>query len=722
MSSQAQRETINIDQLEEIISDFSKNVGKIEKLKEIFAIARLRYDHLLNEVSKKYTVADLKKRMYSRPGEKKAWYVENYLEGVFRGFWLSNKPLTIHYGSVFSMSAQDYQKIWLDTLAEKVNNQTQEDWKEYVRQKEEKRAFQKKCLTNPETKEEFNWLLSNYKPIILDKIPGAKDRYEAMVAEKTIKKKKEEVERIKDVKSVELSGVAMEIVEGYHAKKNIPLWVVVLSDRVDKETFQELKDKASSFGGYYSRYNKNGAIPGFQFATPEDAESFCGLQDGDVVSKKGEEKAEQKKDNVANRFFEMAERMEEAGKEKLFANRKVNTARRARIAAGVEADAEADIYFAKVIRNIGQALEDRELKFLQFIESRSQLEELDSILASARWKRVRAENVKYLSEEYYRIFEKDIEYIEYPYPSIHKEFLRRIVQPLLSKKGQKMRARRLYNMSFCAGWSVKFKDEYNRSDLKAITRHLEKYDKERVNRQLISFNRIQKMGLTNLATLKMALREFNELSKVDALSPEERTQKDIERIERKFIGKKISGFFPTPAPLGNRLVSLADIEDTDLILEPSAGLGHLADAISNRNPEQQIHVCEIDTEMQDVLELKGYEVVASDFLRYADQCILDYDKIIMNPPFENLADIDHVKAAYKLLAQKGRLVAIMAANKAQNMLGIESKPSRTKVLEFNNWLEEVGAYVEICPDGAFKSAFRPTGVNTIIVAIDKIVS
>ena len=37
-----------------------------------------------------------------------------------------------------------------------------------------------------------------------------------------------------------------------------------------------------------------------------------------------------------------------------------------------------------------------------------------------------------------------------------------------------------------------------------------------------------------------------------------------------------------------------------------------------------------------------------------------YDKIIMNPPFENGQDIDHIRHAYSLLNDGGRVVCIMS--------------------------------------------------------------
>jgi len=65
-----------------------------------------------------------------------------------------------------------------------------------------------------------------------------------------------------------------EIVKTKHTLKGFDLWVVKLVDRVSKDTFNDLLNAAKSLGGWYSAFNKNGAIPGFQFKNEESALNF----------------------------------------------------------------------------------------------------------------------------------------------------------------------------------------------------------------------------------------------------------------------------------------------------------------------------------------------------------------------------------------------------------------------------------------------------------------
>jgi len=69
-------------------------------------------------------------------------------------------------------------------------------------------------------------------------------------------------------------SVRAELKQTVHAKKNIDLHVVALSDRVPRETYDRLNAQAKRLGGYFSSYNKQGAIPGFQFQDRDAAEEM----------------------------------------------------------------------------------------------------------------------------------------------------------------------------------------------------------------------------------------------------------------------------------------------------------------------------------------------------------------------------------------------------------------------------------------------------------------
>lgn len=217
---------------------------------------------------------------------------------------------------------------------------------------------------------------------------------------------------------------------------------------------------------------------------------------------------------------------------------------------------------------------------------------------------------------------------------------------------------------------------------------------------------LARMGITDAATYTRALEDFKRLEGFK-LSPEQEAARMQKELESKFIGRKIDGFFPTPRPLAEQVVDLAGIEDGMRVLEPSAGMGNLAEVVRDRHPGAKLEVLEIVPDLAELLRVKGFEVVGSDFLSHTGS----YDRIVMNPPFERSQDAEHVRHAFDLLAPGGRLVAIMGE-------GLFFRKQR-KDADFRDWLDEVGADNEKLPEDSFKGAFRSTGVRTRLVWIDK---
>jgi hypothetical protein len=125
--------------------------------------------------------------------------------------------------------------------------------------------------------------------------------------------------------------------------------------------------------------------------------------------------------------------------------------------------------------------------------------------------------------------------------------------------------------------------------------------------------------------------------------------------------KKSHQFYPTPRKLAEMAISLAEIGQHDICLEPSAGTGGLADFM----PKERTYCAEISELHCKVLTAKGFDVAASDFLKWDAKG--PFDRIIMNPPFDQGRWQAHVRHAASMLARNGRLVAILpsGARKAE---------------------------------------------------------
>jgi len=163
------------------------------------------------------------------------------------------------------------------------------------------------------------------------------------------------------------------------------------------------------------------------------------------------------------------------------------------------------------------------------------------------------------------------------------------------------------------------------------------------------------------------------------------------------------GFFETPAEIVELMVDL--VKPTGKVLEPSAGLGAIADNLPI--PKDQIFCIEKNEQRTKILSGKGYSVLCADFLEC--EMYSEFDTIIMNPPFEEGQDIDHVRHAYSCLASDGSMVSVMSEGSFFR--------NDKKAIGFRAWLDKVGGKTCKLPAQSFNGS--GTGVQTRLVVIRK---
>lgn len=163
------------------------------------------------------------------------------------------------------------------------------------------------------------------------------------------------------------------------------------------------------------------------------------------------------------------------------------------------------------------------------------------------------------------------------------------------------------------------------------------------------------------------------------------------------------GFFETPDEVIDQMFAL--VEPHGRVLEPEAGMGAIARRLKGYGCK--IVCVELNEARALHLHKAGYIVYNKDFMEFFEMNA--FDCIFMNPPFENLQDIDHVLHAYLMLKEGGTLVSIMS----------ESPFFRSceKAENFRTWLAEHNAYTVSLPEGSFKTS--GTGVNTRLVMVKK---
>lgn len=180
--------------------------------------------------------------------------------------------------------------------------------------------------------------------------------------------------------------------------------------------------------------------------------------------------------------------------------------------------------------------------------------------------------------------------------------------------------------------------------------------------------------------------------------------------------------FPTPQELARRMVdALGGVCGVagKRVLEPSAGTGNLIRAIYGAATGAdcvRIVAIEVNNGLVKVLQEqrsktlnaneKNFEIHQADFMTCGEE-LGKFDCVIMNPPFVNQQDIDHVTHALTFLKEGGRLVAIMSA-------GVIFRQDR-KATTFRALIDGMGGTIEELPDDSFKE--YGTSVRTVLVEV-----
>ncbi|MEV7870184.1 class I SAM-dependent methyltransferase [Streptomyces sp. NPDC088124] len=185
----------------------------------------------------------------------------------------------------------------------------------------------------------------------------------------------------------------------------------------------------------------------------------------------------------------------------------------------------------------------------------------------------------------------------------------------------------------------------------------------------------------------------------EALAPVLATGEVVTPGERRTLAQ----YFPTPAPIVDRLIALAALEPGMTVLEPSAGSGAIATAAARG---AIVDCIERDPGYATVLSDTHVvrRVLVADFLTVSVEP--RFDRVLMNPPFTRGTDMAHVVHALRFLKPNGLLVSVMSWTVT------EQTESTTA---FRKLVEQRGGRVEALPARAFARA--GTTVDTVLVAI-----
>ena len=169
---------------------------------------------------------------------------------------------------------------------------------------------------------------------------------------------------------------------------------------------------------------------------------------------------------------------------------------------------------------------------------------------------------------------------------------------------------------------------------------------------------------------------------------------------------ELSVFFPTPHDIAEIAIEQARIESPAMtVLEPSAGDGSIARLAAATGAN--VDCVEIQGHMCDELRATGLyrNVFHGDFLTRAPSDV--YERIVMNPPFENGSDMDHVEHALRFLAPGGLLVAVITS--------MTGERKRRKDTAFATLLQRHHATRSSLPNGSFKAVGTNVSCDLVVL-------
>lgn len=165
--------------------------------------------------------------------------------------------------------------------------------------------------------------------------------------------------------------------------------------------------------------------------------------------------------------------------------------------------------------------------------------------------------------------------------------------------------------------------------------------------------------------------------------------------------------FPTPAPLAARMVEMAGITSGHAVLEPSAGTGRILEALGAACPADSLSVTAVEMNHALAATLTARfpqtRTICRDFLECGDE-LGPFDRILMNPPFAQTQDIEHIRHALKFLKPGGQLVAICANGPRQ-------------AEQLRPLAEDSGGIWEPLPAGTFSES--GTDVHAALLTIER---
>lgn len=214
-------------------------------------------------------------------------------------------------------------------------------------------------------------------------------------------------------------------------------------------------------------------------------------------------------------------------------------------------------------------------------------------------------------------------------------------------------------------------------------------------------NGLKTHNINNLEELNIIVDEYQSIYN-SVNSPIDYKAQKIKEMELDLKMRQKDNIHFTPKQIIDSMIEAARINENDSILEPSAGIGNIIDSI--KSITNNIECCEVNYQFKELLKLKDYKIVENDFLELTNK---SYSKILMNPPFSNNQDIQHLKHAYNLLDDNGVMVCLTSNH--------WSFANDKESVDFRNWIKDKTHYIKDFEPGLFER----TSILVKMIVIEK---
>jgi len=489
------------------------------------------------------------------------------------------------------------------------------------------------------------------------------------------------------------------IIEDTDTRDNSPLWVVKIIAKLSREEYIKVNKQLKTLGGYYSKFKH-----GFIFKN-DPTELLNGNSNAPEVRSKIQEQADNIIDNstAAIELLNLKSNEYETSQEykTIIADyiKNNNIKVTDQLIDYIEYDG-----LKCVLKAIKIDLEQAATQFNQAAENNKLIDKVNKGIEGLENK-IQSLSGDYQTNTYKRMREQDTRDGKINSLECEKKILEYVLTKLLDneqvtavEKALTVGAFRTDIHQYYILKYGKYPQELKFPEINYTVDINGWYNKEVPTRQ----NKLKKNGVCNTIQLINAVEEYKIIyNSIDRfVNPKEQEIKKLER-EYKMLQKNDIHF--TPKSLVEKMLSYVDISSNSKILEPSAGIGHIADVIKQYSIN--IDCIEMMCTFQGLLSLKGFNVVGSDLLNYHNYN--HYDYIIMNPPFSNNQDIQHIQHAYKMLKAGGTLIALSS----KHWTFANDKASQ----EFREWTED-----KTIDSSSIDQIFEMTNIQTQLIILDKL--